>query len=147
MQSINRVTLLGTVSKLPENGFNANNVESSVFTLCTTESYKAKDGAWKQMSTYHRVVAFKKEHIKLLGEQVKMDTALFVEGKVKTRKYQDKSGNERYITEIIIGMYDGVLEIMNNTLTANNNNVSFSPSNSNVAANTSSGLSLDDIPF
>ena len=76
-----------------------------------------------------------------------MNTALFVEGKVKTRKYQDKSGNERYITEIVIGMYDGVLEILNSELTANNNNVPFSPSNSAAASGAPSGLSLEDIPF
>ena len=71
MQSINRVTLIGTVSKLPENGFNANNVESSVFTLCTTESYKAKDGTWKQMSTYHRVVAYKKNILSYSGSKLR----------------------------------------------------------------------------
>lgn len=140
MQSINRVTLLGTVSKLPESGFNANNVESSVFTLMTSENYKAKDGTWKSISTYHRVVAFSKNHIKLLGTKVKMDTPLLVEGKVKTRKYQDKEGKDRYITEIVVGLYDGLLEIM----TGESGEAEAPQARSTQP---SAGLSLDDIPF
>lgn len=116
MQSMNRVTLIGTVSKLPEKGYLANKIEASIFILKTCESYKAKDGNWKTLDSFHRIVCFNKEHIKALTEKAKMNTEIFVEGKLKTRKYKDKNGEEKYITEIVIDMYDGVCKILNGGL-------------------------------
>lgn len=52
----------------------------------------------------------------MLGEKAKMNTAIFIDGKLKTRKYKDKNGEEKYITEVVIGMYDGVCEVMNEAL-------------------------------
>ena len=109
-ENLNRVQLIGEIENAPEVNYMANKTEAIVFTLKTTEKFKRKDSEeWQELPLYHRCVSYNKRFAEMLKNEVKPHDDLFVEGKLKTRKYKDSSGAERYITEVVIGMFDGII--------------------------------------
>jgi len=97
MAGINRVILVGNLGKDPEiMTFESNNKKAS-FSLATTESYKDKNGNWIEQTEWHNIVLWGYLAEKKLskGDQV------YIEGKIKTRTWDDKDGNKRYTTEIL----------------------------------------------
>jgi single-strand DNA-binding protein len=97
MAGINRVILIGNLGKDPEvMTFESNNKKAS-FSLATTESYKDKSGNWVEQTEWHNIVlwGFLAEKKLLKGDQV------YIEGKIRSRSWDDKDGNKRYITEIL----------------------------------------------
>jgi single-strand DNA-binding protein len=97
MAGINRVILIGNLGKDPEvMTFESNNKKAS-FSLATTESYKDKNGNWVEQTEWHNIVVwgFLAEKKLAKGDQV------YVEGKIRTRSWDDKDGNKRNTTEIL----------------------------------------------
>jgi single-strand DNA-binding protein len=97
MAGINRVILIGNLGKDPEvMTFESNNKKAS-FSLATTESYKDKNGNWVEQTEWHNIVlwGYLAEKKLAKGDQV------YVEGKIRSRTWDDKDGNKRYITEIL----------------------------------------------
>lgn len=97
MAGINRVILVGNLGKDPEvMTFESNNKKAS-FSLATTESYKDKSGNWVEQTEWHNIVlwGFLAEKKLAKGDQV------YIEGKIRSRSYDDKDGNKKYITEIL----------------------------------------------
>lgn len=97
MAGINKVILIGNLGKDPEIMTFENGVKRAAVSLATTESYKDKDGNWVEQTEWHNVVLWR-----YLAEKnlIKGDS-VYVEGKIKTRSWDDKDGNKRYITEIV----------------------------------------------
>lgn len=106
MAGLNKVILIGNVGKDPEVRQFDNGHKKISFSLATNESYKDKDGAWQEQTEWHNVVGWG-----FLAERpiAKGDT-LYVEGKIKTRDYNDKDGNTRYITEILAERFNMILK-------------------------------------
>ncbi len=100
--NMNRVTLAGNVGNDPEvRNTNSGNKVCN-FSLATNKSY-TKDGEKHEITEWHRVVVFGDGLIdKLITPYVSKGTPLFVEGELRTRKWQDQSGNDRYTTEIVV---------------------------------------------
>lgn len=96
MAGVNKVILLGNLGKDPEIMTFENGVKKASFSVATNESYKDKDGKWVEQTEWHNVVLWRLQAEKNL---VKGDT-VYIEGKLKTRSWDDKDGIKRYTTEI-----------------------------------------------
>lgn len=96
---INKVILVGRVGKDPEVRHLDNNSVVASFTLATNESYKNKSGEKVTNTEWHNIVVWR-SLAEIAGRYVKKGTMLYVEGKIRTRSWNDKDGNKRYTTEI-----------------------------------------------
>lgn len=96
---INKVILVGRVGKDPEVRHLDNNSVVASFTLATNESYKNKSGEKVTNTEWHNIVVWR-SLAEIAGRYIKKGTMLYVEGKIRTRSWNDKDGNKRYTTEI-----------------------------------------------
>lgn len=109
-RGINKVILIGHVGGDPEVRYMPNGNAVATISLATTEGWKDKQTGEKQERTeWHRVVCFNRLG-EITGEYVRKGSKLYVEGSLRTRKWQDPQGQDRYTTEIVaadIQMLDG----------------------------------------
>jgi single-strand DNA-binding protein len=100
MASVNKVILVGNLGADPETRYMPNGDAVANIRLATTESWKDKaSGEKKEITEWHRVVFYRKL-AEIVGQYLKKGAAVYVEGRIRTRKWQDKEGQERYTTEI-----------------------------------------------
>lgn len=100
MASVNKVILVGNLGADPETRYMPNGDAVANIRLATTESWKDKaTGEKKEITEWHRVVFYRKL-AEIVGQYLKKGSAVYVEGRIRTRKWQDKEGQERYTTEI-----------------------------------------------
>jgi single-strand DNA-binding protein len=101
MASLNKVLLIGNVGKDPEiKLINSNTIAN--FSIATSSSWKDKNtGEKKEETEWHSIVIYGKL-AEIVGQYVKAGDKLYVEGKLKTRKWADKYGVEKYKTEVIV---------------------------------------------
>jgi single-strand DNA-binding protein len=100
-RGVNKVILLGNVGKDPEVRYTQNGNAVATFSLATSDRRKAPDGQWVDHTEWHNLVAWGKT-AETCGQYVKKGTQIYVEGRLQTRKWQDKEGNSRYTTEIVL---------------------------------------------
>lgn len=98
--SVNKVILLGNLGKDPEVRYMTSGEAITTITLATSENWKDKSGEKQEKTEWHRVVFFGKL-AEIAGEYLKKGRQVYVEGKLQTRKWQDKEGQDRYTTEIV----------------------------------------------
>lgn len=100
MSNLNRVSLIGRVGRDPEMRFMQNGNAVANISIATSETWKDKgSGEKKEATEWHRCVFFDRL-AEVVGEYAKKGTLIYVEGKLKTRKWTDKDGAEKYTTEI-----------------------------------------------
>ena len=100
-RGINKVILVGNLGKDPEVRYSPSGQAVANATLATSESWKDKNTGEKQERTeWHRVVFFGRL-AEIAGEYLKKGAQIYVEGRLQTRKWQDKEGQDRYTTEIV----------------------------------------------
>lgn len=100
MASVNKVILVGNLGADPEVRYMPNGDALANIRLATTESWKDKaTGEKKELTEWHRVV-FRSKLAEIVGQYLKKGSAVYIEGRIRTRKWQDKEGNERLTTEI-----------------------------------------------
>ena len=101
MASGNKVVLIGNLGKDPETRYSPNGGAICNVRLATTRNWKDKtSGERKEETEWHSIV-FYDRLAEIAGEYLKKGRPVYVEGRLKTRKWQDKEGQERYTTEII----------------------------------------------
>jgi len=100
MASVNKVILVGRLGKDPETRYMPNGEAVTNVTLATSETWKDKNGEKQEKTEWHRVTFYRKL-AEIAGEYLKKGGMVYVEGRLETRKWQDKEGKERYTTEII----------------------------------------------
>jgi len=99
--SVNKVILVGNVGKDPEVRYLENGVAVAKFPLATSENYKNKSGERVSNTEWHNIVAWR-GLAEIAEKYVKKGNQLFIEGKLASRSWDDKEGNKRYITEVIV---------------------------------------------
>src|SRR5436853_1307111 len=100
MASVNKVILVGNLGRDPETRYNPEGGAITNISIATTEQWKDKTSGEKQERTeWHRVVFFNRL-AEIAGEYLKKGSQVYVEGALRTRKWQDKEGQDRYSTEI-----------------------------------------------
>ena len=100
MASLNKVMLIGNLGKDPEVRFTASGQAVASFSLATSEKFKGKSGEWEERTEWHNITLWGKL-AEIAGEYLSKGKTIFVEGRLQTRKWQDKSGNDRYTTDIV----------------------------------------------
>jgi len=101
MSGVNKVIILGNLGKDPEQRFTAAGGEISNITVATSESWNDKQSGEKQEKTeWHKVAAFGKL-AEIMNKYLAKGSQVYIEGKIQTRKWQDKEGQDRWTTEII----------------------------------------------
>jgi single-strand DNA-binding protein len=100
MKGLNKVMLIGNVGKTPELRNLENNVKVAHFSLATTETYKDEKGETHSNTEWHNVVLWR-NLADLAEKYLTKGSTIYLEGKLKTRSYQDKNGINKYVTEII----------------------------------------------
>ena len=98
--SVNKVILIGRLGKDPETRYMPNGEAVTNATLATSENWKDKSGVKQEKTEWHNLV-FYRRLAEIAGEYLKKGSMVYVEGKLQTRKWQDKEGRDRYTTEII----------------------------------------------
>ncbi len=100
-RGINKVILIGNLGNDPDIRYTAGGAAVANISLATAESWKDKDTGEKQERTeWHRVVFFGRL-AEIVGEYLRKGSQIYVEGRLQTRKWQDKEGKDRYTTEIV----------------------------------------------
>jgi single-strand DNA-binding protein len=101
MASINKVIIIGNLGRDPETRYSPNGGAICNVTVATTRTWKDKtSGERREETEWHRVV-FYDRLAEIAGEYLKKGRSVYVEGRLKTRKWQDKDGQDKYTTEII----------------------------------------------
>ena len=100
MASLNKVALIGHLGADPEIRYMTNGDQVANLRLATTESWKDKtSGEKKELTEWHRVVMYRKL-AEIAGKYLKKGAQVYIEGRIRTRKWTDKDGQDRYTTEI-----------------------------------------------
>lgn len=112
--SVNKVIIVGNVGNQPEiRATQASGEELATFSLATSERWKDKNsGEQKEKTDWHRVVVFSPGLVRVVKEYVNKGSKLYIEGKLRTREYEDESGIKKYTTEIVLASYSGTLVLL-----------------------------------
>lgn len=100
MGSVNKVLIIGNAGKDPETKYTESGTAVCTLTLATKHSWKEKDGQRQEKTEWHRVVFWGKL-AEIVDKYVKKGSQVYVEGRIETRKWTDKTGNDKYTTEIV----------------------------------------------
>lgn len=140
MAGVNKVILVGNLGKDPEVRHLDNGIAVANFSLATTESYTNKQGERVNQTEWHNIVLWR-GLADVAEKYLKKGNSIYVEGKISTRKWEDKEGNTRYSTDIIADKM---------TMLGSKSGNSNTPVDTSVAStepNSSEDLGNDDLPF
>ncbi|MDR0420872.1 MAG: single-stranded DNA-binding protein [Prevotellaceae bacterium] len=98
--TLNKVMIIGNAGKDPEIRHLDNGVSVVTLPVATTERYKDKNGETKEQTEWHNVV-FWRQLAEFIEKYVRKGSQLFIEGRLRTRNWEDQSGNKKYLTEIV----------------------------------------------
>lgn len=111
--SLNRVMLIGNLGQEPDIRSMQNGGKVCNLSIATSESWKDRNsGERKEKTEWHRVVVFNEGLIGVIENYVKKGSKVFIEGQLETRKWQDKDGNDKYTTEVVIKNFNGSLTML-----------------------------------
>lgn len=99
MASVNKVILIGNLGADPEVRYLPSGDAVANLSIATTDKFKDRGGEMQEVTEWHRVSFFGKT-AEICGQYLKKGSQVYVEGSIRTRKWQDKEGNDRYTTEI-----------------------------------------------
>jgi len=112
MAGVNKVILVGRLGKEPEVRYTPDGKPITNITLATSETWKDKNTGQRQERTeWHRVVFFGGV-AGVAGEYLHKGSQVYIEGKLQTRKWQDKNGQDRYTTEVVVDGFNGVMQML-----------------------------------
>jgi single-strand DNA-binding protein len=97
---VNKAILVGNLGSDPEIRSTGGGTPVANFTIATNESFKTRDGERSERTEWHKIVTFGKL-AEICGQYLKKGKQVYVEGRIQTRQWEDRSGNKRYTTEIV----------------------------------------------
>lgn len=100
MRGVNRVTLIGNLGKDPDMQFLEGNIGVAKFSLATTETFKDRSGKLISQTEWHTVVLWR-GLAELAQKYLHRGSLVYIEGRLKTRSWEDKDGNKKFATEIV----------------------------------------------
>ena len=150
-RGVNKVILVGNLGQKPEMRYTATQTAVANLSIATTESWKDKEsGENRDKTEWHRVVFFG-NLAEIAEKYLDKGSSVYVEGKIQTRKWQDKDGNDRYTTEVL----GNQLTMLGSRGSSDNSNQMESSSDQMESSSdtpfpeddSGEGLTDDDIPF
>jgi single-strand DNA-binding protein len=152
MAALNKAMLIGNLGKDPKINVTNSGGKVATFSIATSESWKDKaTGERKERTEWHNVVVFNEGLGKVAEQYLHKGSKVFVEGELRTRKWTDQAGAERWTTEIVLSQYRGQLILLDKSDRPAPNEADYGstkPATSSAAAPGGAGGDLDDdIPF
>ena len=154
--SVNKAILLGNLGRDPEIRSMQSGAKMASFSIATSKRWKDRNTQeQKEKTSWHNIVVFGDGLVDIVEKYVKKGSKIYVEGEIQTRKWQDKDGNDRYTTEVILQGYNSNLTLLdsrNNPQMSSNNTDQIDQSKSiednSFGTQSSNSDDLDeDIPF
>ncbi len=99
--AVNKAILIGNLGKDPELKYTPSGKAVATFSLATTERWTGQDGQKNESTTWHNIVAWGKQ-AEVIKEYLSKGRQIYIEGRIVNRSYDDKDGNKRYISEIVV---------------------------------------------
>ena len=146
--SVNKVILVGNVGKDAEVRYIDNGVAVATFSLATSETYTSKSGEKVTTTEWHNIVAWRGLG-EFAGKYIQKGRQLYIEGRIKSRSYEDKDGVKKYITEILADSIQllGRKEPGEGGSASPANDFPQPQSQQNNSENFDAGDTVDDLPF
>ena len=135
MSGVNKVILIGNLGKDPEVKYLESGVAVANITLATTENYKNKEGEKVSQTVWHDIVLWR-GLAEIAEKYLKKGSSVYIEGKIRNRKWEDKEGITRYKNEILA-----------DNITMLGSRPSTEKSNENESQNQENSNGFDDLPF
>ncbi|MBL8028744.1 MAG: single-stranded DNA-binding protein [Fibrobacteres bacterium] len=107
---VNKAILVGNLGKNPELRYTPSGQAVASFSIATSETFKDKSGTRQTKTTWHNIVIWGKLG-EIANQYLKKGSTVYIEGKIENRSYDDKDGNKKYISEIVVGM-DGKMVML-----------------------------------
>ncbi len=144
MAGVNKVILIGNLGKDPEVRHLESGATVAKFPIATTESYKDKNGNRQDQTEWHNIVLWR-GLADISEKYLRKGSQVYIEGKLRSRSWEDKEGNTRYITEVV----GDSMTMLGGNRNSENNNSSNSASTSSAPSNNPdlSNDESDDLPF
>ena len=137
MSGVNKVILIGNLGKDPEVRYLDSGIAVANFSLATTENYRNKEGEKVSQTEWHNVVLWR-GLAEIAEKYLKKGSSVYIEGRIRNRKWEDKEGNTRYNNEILAD---------NMTMLGGRSNDSSQDIGSNQKTSKSEDSSENDLPF
>ncbi len=99
--SVNKVILVGKLGKDPELRYTPSGTAVATFSLATNERYKDREGNKQEKTEWHNIVVWR-QLAEICGKYLHKGKQIYVEGKIQNRSYDDRDGNKRYISEVVV---------------------------------------------
>ncbi len=154
VNSLNKVTLIGRLGKDPDIRMMQDSKQLATFSIATSESWIDKNTNERVEKTeWHNIVVFNEKLVQISQKNLKKGTKVYIEGALKTRKWRDGNGNERYITEVVLQQFNSVLIILDYEKPSQNldnkekNNLEKEELNKNNNTQELEEIDDDEIPF
>lgn len=110
-KGVNKAILVGNLGKDPEVRYTQDGKAIANLTLATSESWKDQSGQVQEKTEWHRVSIFGKL-AEIAGEYLRKGSQIYIEGKLQTRKWTNKEGQDQYTTEIVLDPFNGVMQML-----------------------------------
>lgn len=111
--SVNKVILVGNLGRDPEVKQLPSGSSIANLSVATSESWRDKaSGERKEKTEWHRVVVFNDGLVRVIEQYLKKGSKVYLEGQLETRKWQDKDGNDKYSTEVVLRNFNSVLTML-----------------------------------
>jgi len=111
--SVNKVILLGNLGKDPDIRSMQSDKKMASFSLATSKRWKDRNTQeQKEATSWHNIVVFNEGLVDVIEKYLKKGAKIYLEGELTTRKYQDKDGNDRYTTEVVLQGYNSNLTML-----------------------------------
>lgn len=101
MASLNKVMLIATLGKNPEVRYTTSGTAVASFSAATNEKFKKRNGEWEERTEWHNIVIWGRL-AEIAGEYLAKGKSVYLEGRLQTRKWQEREGKDRFTTEIVV---------------------------------------------
>ena len=139
---VNKVILIGRLGRDPELKYTPNGQPVANFSLATDRSWTGQDGQKNRVTTWHNIVAWGKQ-AEIIKEYMTKGKEIFIEGRIDNRSYEDKEGNKKYVSEVVV---EGFQFLGSRGDSGADSQAPETSNNQAPAANTGTGDD-DDLPF
>ena len=151
--SVNKVILLGNLGRDPEIRSLQTGNKMATFSLATSKRWKDKSTQeQKDKTSWHNIVIFSEGLVNIVEKYVKKGSKVYLEGELNTRKWQDKNGDDRYTTEVVLQGFNSNLTLLDSRSSSNQSQNTIEDQTSvedskKLDNNQESNTLEDDIPF
>ncbi len=147
MGSVNKAMILGNLGSDPDVKSFQNGGKIANLRVATSESWTDKaSGEKKERSEWHSVTLSSDGLVSVAERFLRKGSKVYIEGQLRTRKWQDQSGNDRYSTEIVVGGFDGKLVMLDGAKGKQEDSVKLEKQDASWGGNHGDDLD-DDVPF